>query len=305
MPAVADAPQLHHTQANGLSLASFEWRAARRGQGATLWLVHATGFHGRVWDEVVHRLPDRHVIAVEQRGHGRSQAAHFDSWAPFGDDQAALARAFGLQGAVGVGHSMGAHALVQAAAAVPGAFSRLILIDPVLLAPADYLHPPVPAGTLHPAAQRKHHFDSPQAMAQRFAARPPYSVFTTQALQDYCQHGLRPADGGQGGYQLCCAPAVEGQVYPLARNQPGIYASIRALDIPVQVVRARAQDPSVLPWDPMGSPTWPGLAGEFRHGQDIHWADRSHMVPMEDPARVAELIGQALTAAGAGPSQAG
>jgi lipase len=301
---MSDQPKLHHTLANGVSLASFEWRAAQRGHGPTLWLVHATGFHGRVWDEVVHRLPGRHVITPEQRGHGRSQAADFASWEDFGRDQAALAAAFNLQGAVGVGHSMGAHALVQAAAFAPGRFSQLILIDPVILAPADYHRSPLPPGTLHPAAQRKNQFDSAQAMAQRFADRPPYSVFTPQALADYCQHGLRPVGSEHGsgeGFQLACAPAFEGKVYPLAHANAGIYASIRALQIPVLVLRARPQDPGVLPWDPLGTPTWAGLAAEFRHGRDLQFMDKTHMLPMEDPALVAQQIDAVLSAAAARP----
>ena len=288
-------PHLQHTLANGILQASFEWRPALQGQGPTLWLVHATGFHARVWDQTIAHLPGRHVIAIEQRGHGRSQAAAFDNWSVFGHDQAALAQVFQLQGAVGVGHSMGAHALVQAAALVPGAFRQLVLIDPVLLAPADYLLPPPAPGTLHPSAGRKNQFESAQAMATRFAGRPPYSVFTPQALQDYCEHGLRPVDSSTGsGFQLACAPAFEGQVYPLARSYPGIYACIRALQIPVLVLRARPQDPSVMPWDPLGSPTWPALAAEFHDGRDLQLMDKTHMLPMEDPALLARLITQAM-----------
>ena len=90
-------PKLHHVPVNGLSLAGFEWRAPLRGIAPTLWMVHATGFHGRVWDQVIHHLPGRHVIAVEQRGHGRSSGTGFDSWADFGRDQAAMAAALDLQ----------------------------------------------------------------------------------------------------------------------------------------------------------------------------------------------------------------
>jgi pimeloyl-ACP methyl ester carboxylesterase len=284
-----DRPQLHRTPANGISMAHWEWRSESRGQGPTLWLAHATGFHGRVWDQMVALLPDRHIIAIEQRGHGRSQATDFDSWDVFGHDQAALAAAVDLQGAVGVGHSMGAHALVQAAALQPARFSQLILIDPVMGAPADYHLPPPPPGTLHPSAGRKDHFTSAQAMFDRFAERPPYSVFDRRALMDYCQHGLRHADSGHG-WQLACAPGFEGKVYPLARQHPAIYAAIRALQIPVLVVRARAQDPAIKPWDPLGSPTWPGLAQEFRHGRDLHLTDKTHFLPMEDPALAARLI---------------
>ncbi len=287
-------PTMRHVQANGISLAAFEWHTVRHGQGPTLWMVHATGFHGRVWDQVIHHLGGgHHVIATEQRGHGRSEAADFNTWADFARDQAALAAAFELQGAVGIGHSMGAYALVQAAAAEPSRFRQLVLIDPVLLAPAAYLLPPVPPGTLHPAASRKHRFDSVQTMFDRFVARPPYSVFNPQSLMDYCQHGLRPADDGQG-FQLACAPAFEGKVYPLARQEPGIYASIRALQIPVLVVRARPQDPAILPWDPLGTPTWAGLAKEFSKGRDLQLMDKTHMLPMEDPALTARLISEAI-----------
>lgn len=285
-----DQPQLHFTNAPGVRLAHFEWHADRRGAGPTVWLVHATGFHGRVWDQAVRCLPaGRHVIAIEQRCHGRSQAVPFDHWRRFGEDQAAQIDALGIRGAIGVGHSMGGHALVQAATLRPGAFSRLILVDPVMVDPAAYQLPPVPLGELHPASQRKNHFTSPQAMFDRFADRPPYAVFQRDALMDYCTHGLRHADSGHG-YELCCAPKHEGQVYPLARNFPETYDLVHQLDIPVLVVRARAQDPNVKPWDPLGSPTWPGLAAEFPRGRDLFRADRTHFLPMEDPALMAQLI---------------
>lgn len=286
-------PKLHHVPVDGLSLACFEWRAALRGSAPTLWMVHATGFHGRVWDQVIHQLPGHHVFAVEQRGHGRSGGSGFDSWADFGRDQAAMAAALDLQGAVGIGHSMGAHALVQAAAFEPARFRQLVLIDPVIRAPADYLQPPVAPGTLHPAAQRKNRFASAQEMFERFADRPPYSVFDTRSLHDYCQHGLKPAADGQG-FELACKPGFEGRVYPTAMGNAGVYASIRALQIPVLVLRARPQDPSIKPWDPLGTPTWPPLAQEFRFGRDLQLMDKTHMLPMEDPALVARLIADAI-----------
>ena len=293
--APAEAPQLHRVQANGIALAYFEWRAALRGQQPSLLLVHATGFHGRVWDQMIHHLPGRHVIAAEQRGHGRSQAADFDTWEAFGQDMAALAVHLGLQGAVGVGHSMGAYGLLRAAALQPGRFRQLILIDPVIHAPGTALAQRPAVIELHPAAQRKNQFESAEAMFQRFADRPPYAVFDRQALRDYCNHGLRPADNGIG-FQLACPPAFEGKVYPLSRFNPGIHDDIRALPIPVLVLRARPQDPAIKPWDTLGTPTWPGLAAAFPRGRDRQLLDKTHMMPMEDPAGVARLIAEAMAA---------
>lgn len=60
------------------------------------------------------------------------------------------------------------------------------------------------------------------------------------------------------------------------------------------VVRARPGDPAIPPWDPLGSPTWPGLAQEFHHGRDLALLDKTHMLPMEDPALVARLIHEAM-----------
>ena len=291
----AGAPRLHQVDDKDLRLACHEWRPALRGSTPTVLLVHATGFHGRVWQQTVDRLPHRHVIAPDLRGHGGSPAAPFSTWEPFGSDLASVTTAFDLQGALGVGHSMGAHALVQAAALEPGRFAQLLLVDPVLRAPSEYLGPPVPAGSLHPAAGRKNHFESARAMFERFVSRPPYALFDPAVLRDYCEYGLRPAPSGSG-FELCCAPAFEGSIYPLARQYPGIYACIRSLDIPVWVVRSREQDPTILPWDPLGSPTWPGLTAEFRQGHDQQFKDHTHFLPMEAPALMARLIEQAGSA---------
>lgn len=307
-----NTPQLIHVEANGLRLAAWEWFAERRGAEPSLLFVHATGFHGRVWDQVIHRLTEqlpepRHIVALELRGHGRSAlpthlpgGLPFLGWSDFGRDVAAAARVLGLEQALGIGHSMGAHSLIQAAAYEPARFRALVTIDPVLFEPEAYHRMDAfdaVAAAKHPAAARKNHFTSAQAMAERFADRVPYAGFDRQALRDYCEHALKPVVDAQGhhqGYELRCAPLTEAMIYSSALYNPGIYASIRALHIPVRVVRVRDRDPSVLPFDPLGSPTWAGLAAEFRHGHEVHLADCNHLVPMEDPARVAGLVREML-----------
>jgi hypothetical protein len=52
---------------------------------------------------------------------------------------------------------------------------------------------------------------------------------------------------------------------------------------PVLVVRARPQDPSVKPWDPLGTPTWPDLAQEFRFGRDLQLLDSAYRVERIQP----------------------
>jgi lipase len=286
-------PVLHRVVANGVSLAYFDWHPELRGLQPSLLMAHATGFHGRVWDQIITRLPNRHVIALEQRGHGRSQTTEIDGWGIFGRDLAAFATALDLHGVIGIGHSMGAHALVQAAAYEPARFARLVLIDPVILEPLVYHRTPAPEGTVHPAAGRLNRFESVQAMIDRFANRPPYSLFAPEALRDYCEYGLLPAEEG-GGFRLACAPITEARVYLTSWRNAGIYASIRALKIPVLIIRARLPAADRKAPDFGSSPTWTGLVSEFEDAREIYLADRSHLAPMEDPVGIAQLINDEL-----------
>jgi len=297
-------PTEHRVRANGIELAYFEWGRSHRGEGPTLLLVHATGFHARCWDPVIARLGARHVVAVDLRGHGRSEKSTITDWRVFGEDLADFVVALDLVDVVGVGHSMGGHALVDAAAACSTRFRRLVLIDPVIAAPDDY--PPSRAagpvahpdggwtiadvgGAPHPTARRKRFFPSAEAMIERFRDRSPYRVFRPEALRSYCTYGLLPTADGSG-FELACPPEVEASIYMTSRTNSSVYESVRALDLPVLILRAKLP-PAVRDFmDFSSSPTWPELVHAFRHGREVHLAEHTHFLPMEIPDRIAALI---------------
>lgn len=278
---------------NGIELAVFEWGRPLVGREPTLLMAHATGFHARCWDPVVRRLSERHVIAVDQRGHGRSQKTAIDHWQVFGRDLAELARALELRDAIGVGHSMGGHALVDAAAARPGAFQRLVLVDPVIASPDAYGEGGWTIASLggepHPTTKRKRRFSSPEEMEERFRDRVPYRVFQPEALRAYCTYGLLPAEDGDG-FVLACPPEIEASIYTTSRTNQGVHESVRALDIPVLVLRAKQPSEPRDVMDFSSSPTWVGLAAKFRYGREIHFPDHTHFLPMEIPEQISELI---------------
>ena len=145
---------------NGVNLCWFEWGPEFRQSGTTL-LVHATGFHARCWDQTVAHLGDRHVIAVDMRGHGRSDKKPPYTWDVFGSDLAGLIKALDLSHIVGAGHSMGGHSLCQAVAAQQSRFSRLVLVDPVILSPQAYAMFEPTSGESHPVSRRRNLFDDP------------------------------------------------------------------------------------------------------------------------------------------------
>jgi lipase len=287
MTTARPAPVTRFTPVNGIELAVHEW--ASDGSGPPLVFAHATGFHGRVWDAIAERFPAHPVHAFDLRGHGLSRAAPIEDWRLLASDVADFLAQSGIAGAVGIGHSMGAHTLLQVAADNPGRFAKLVLFDPVILAPEFY----APTEALytpdnpHPAIRRKRDFASAEAMIERFATRDPYDLFDARVFEDYCRHGLVPATSGDG-MELACAPEVEASVYASSRSNPGILDAATRVDIPVLVVRAKMTSLQ----DFKSSPTWPELAGRLPQGTDLYRPDMTHFHPFQDPADAARIIAE-------------
>ncbi len=225
------------------------------------------------------------------RGHGRSTGGPVEHWGEMARDICEFAEQLGIENAVGIGHSMGAHTLLQAAHDRPGAFGQLVLFDPVILAPEFYApsEPLFTAGNPHPASRRKRDFASPEAMIERFQDRDPYDLFNARVFEDYCRYGLLPCSDGEG-FELACPPEVEGSVYASSRSNAGILGTAKQVDIPVLVVRAKQLDLM----DFKSSPTWPQLASILPQGTDMHRPDRTHFHPFEDPADAARIISEAM-----------
>ncbi|MCH2568490.1 MAG: alpha/beta hydrolase [Pseudomonadales bacterium] len=275
----------HQSSLSGDQFCWYEWGEPEANRPSML-LVHATGFHGLCWRQVVECLPaEQHVIAPDMRGHGHTTNRGLINWAQMGADLTQLVDLWGLANAVGAGHSMGGHSLVQATAASPGAFSSLLLIDPVIKAPDIYdtatrSMPSDPSE--HPVARRRSSFASPKAFADNLRGRGGYRFFTEPALMDYCEYGLIKAGGA---CQLACPPLVEATIYT-ETDRTDIMACIQAVDVPVTVLRAKPRNPEGG-MDFSTSPTWPELAMQFRRGTDVFLPEMSHFIPMQDPSLVA------------------
>lgn len=280
----------HKTIAAGdISLSYFEWNGDADIGLSPMIFSHATGFHARVWDAVIGHFPGRRVISLDLRGHGRSTGGPIDRLRSFSDDVTAFIDALGINHATGIGHSMGAHTLAQAASERGGAFARLVLFDPVILAPAFYApqEPLFTPDNPHPASKRKRDFASPEAMIERFGGRDPYDLFDRRVFEDYCRFGLLPKPDGEG-YELACAPEMEASVYAAGRSNPAILDVMARLDVPALIVRAKQTSFQ----DFKSSPTWPALASIMPRGEDMPRPDMTHFHPFQDPADAARIIAE-------------
>lgn len=283
-------PREHRQSTPAGDICWFEW--GEPGEGASLLLLHATGFHARLWDQVVAALPPgTHAIAPDHRGHGRSfRPAILSDWGANADALLPLVDRLAARPLVGCGHSMGGHVLTRLSALRPAAFQHLVLIDPVIMDPSLYKGAadiPVPDPADHPVARRRNRWDSEAAMRERFADRAPYSRWDPAVLADYCRYGLLPAADGEG-LELACPPALEASMYQNAlRTDPHVWLGDVAA--PVTLIRAPAGERGD-PLDFSQSPTWTGLGPAIGAVRDELWADCSHFIPMEAPGRVAALL---------------
>ena len=276
-----ERPELRIVNVDGLDLAVWEWP----GDGPPLIFTHATGFHGRLWDYVIRRLPGRRCLAVETRGHGRSGRPDEPyRWRYLGHDLTGVLRSLGVNGAYGIGHSSGGHSMVQAAALGQEFFGAMLLVDPSIFPESRYGGAPRDfAFTL----RRKNVWQSTQEMVERFEKRLPFVNWKPEILRSYCEFGLVP-DGDH--LQLACPPSAEASIYEESlKPEANIYAEVAKVAAPVTVLRAGTiRKPGEL--DLAASPTAPDLATRFVRGRDVVLDGASHFIPMEFPDRVIEEV---------------
>lgn len=280
-------PVEHRTWVDNVDLCWFEW-GARSARSPTILLVHATGFHARCWDQTVARLPGEHVIAIDMRGHGRSDDAPPFTWDRFGADLTAFIDSLGLDRLIGVGHSMGGHCVVQAAASRPSMFDALVLVDPVILPPAAYAAWQASAPEDHPVSRRRARFESPDALRAQLEGRGGFAAWLPEVLDDYCRWGLVPANDGDG-LVLACPPLVEAAIYTGSAGTD-IFDEVRRVECPVTILRAESRPLGEATMDFSKSPTWPDLATRFLNATDVYRPDLTHFIPMQAPALVAGHI---------------
>jgi pimeloyl-ACP methyl ester carboxylesterase len=273
-------PELIHLSVDGLDLAVWDWP----GENPPLLFTHGNGFHGRCWDQVVALFPNRHCLAPDARGHGRSAKPEPPyHWTYFGDDLSKIVGQLGITGAIGVGHSMGGHTITATAARRPETFAALLLLDPTIWEPTTYGTKPLNTFVVR---HRRERWPSPQTMFDRLGWRPPFSRWKKEVLRDYCDWGLLQVDGE---YHIACPPEIEASAHECAKEREAdLHPLVPSIICPVTVLRAGTSARRFF--NPEPSPTDPELASKFPRGKDVLLGEISHFIPMEAPELVAEYV---------------
>ena len=253
--------------------------------GPLLAFSHATGFCRDVWEPVIDEARLQGIagpmVSWDHRAHGGSDKPPLpiDWWDTARDALAVLAGA--SQPVIGVGHSMGAAALLMAEILAPGTFAAIVAIVPIVFPPPyqpiDH-HPLVQS-----ALRRRPSFASHQEALSNFASKAVFSGWDARALEAYVNGGLR-SEGEE--WVLACPPEYEAAFFAAAPLH-GAWDRLGEITPPVRVVAGRDSDSH--PADFAAA-----QASRLGNGTLEVVEGSGHFLPMEQPGRVAEIIGQAI-----------
>jgi pimeloyl-ACP methyl ester carboxylesterase len=254
-----------------------------------LHLAHANGFPPETYRCLAEPLRGQFSV-VSMAGRplwDRRPPSVLTAWDLLADDLAHGLRARRFEGVVGVGHSLGAVITLLAAAASPGLFAAVVLIDPVLLTGWSTLLWRVMTGLglrrLLPisrgARRRRDRWPSRQAVHDSWSGARVFSGWDRHALDDYIDCGVVDADGG--GVELAYPKAWEARVFETA--PASVWHVLTSLDMPILLIQGEQTDPFLRP--------------ASRRARTVLGPDRvvivpgtSHLVPMERPREVARRI---------------
>lgn len=265
-------------ESDGLRLHVIDWG----GSGPVAILHHATGFLSRVYDPLARHLTRSfRVFGFDARGHGLSDKPSGGyRWEAFIADLVAVVTALGIEGALGIGHSLGGTTVAGAAAAHPGLFRRAVLLDPILL-PREFRNIFKDRNPMSEAALRRRDlWPSREAVLASYAPRPPFENWRHEALDAYVEHGFEPA--AEGGVRLRCPPAVEAQIFSMALDFDG-WGQLDRIVEPTLVVRGETSDT-------FSERDMAQAMSRLRRGESATITGSGHLFPMEKPERLAEVV---------------
>jgi len=267
------------TASAGHTIAWVRWETPHPEQ--RLFFVHATGFCKELWRPVIDELVDRGLefsaTAIDHMGHGAS-TRNWDvpvDWWQNGRDEVQCGG--GIPFDMVVGHSSGAGNAVLAALIDPEFTHRLVLIEPILLPP------PYVQDTQHPlvvgALRRKRRFESREAAYANFHGRGVFATWDERAFDAYMAYGF--VDQPDGSVVIACDPRHESEYFGAATAHGG-WERMGEIGVPVHIVAGETSDSH--------PPEFVELQRERFGGTSEIVAGVGHLVPMEAPGVVAEIV---------------
>lgn len=220
------------------------WRSAPSGK-PLIQFVHGNGLCCLAYSPFLNELLKAYdLFLFDIQGHGDSDTGtQFLGW----EQQAAIMSdiwqvyqsEYGEVRRLGLGHSMGGVLTLLRASRFKSDFSRLCLIDPVLLSPSmilgarlDQLLRTKRAMPLAEQARRRVNGWPDEHAAFRFFHRQPFfKAWSSASLNAFIQHGLKPENGK---LKLKCPPSMEASIFDSVPHS--LWPAIKKLRTPTDIL---------------------------------------------------------------------
>lgn len=253
------------------------------GDGPAVVLLHGTTANLGVWDAVVEILgTDVRTIAVDQRGHGRSDKPSSGyGMNEYTHDLAELVEALDCGPVVVVGHSLGARNAVVLGARRPDLVAGVVAVDYT-----PFVEPEVLDDLQARVAGGDRHFATRTELMEYLRDR--YTLITDDAVRRRADYGY-VAD--ERGLRPLAAPGAMEQTVDGLRTD--FLEEARTIGVPVTLIRGQL---SRIVSDQAFARTRT-LRPDF-HALELPGVD--HYVPEERPDVVAEAVAQMLARTPAG-----
>jgi 3-oxoadipate enol-lactonase len=242
-----------------------------KGEGPPIVFVHGLGGTLHVWHGVMDALAlHHHVVALDLRGHGRSDAKNQFSIKSFAQDVEALIAALELPPVTLVGHSMGTLVAQQLALLKPETVDNLVLVGGI-----SYFEPPVK-----------------EAYAQR--ADTVEAEGMDALIEAWIPGALSPRNAAMH-------PQVVGLLRDMfLRNDPASYAkTCRAIAKAPAIAREDIGQPTLLVVGDHDRSTPIAMTEELHREIPVSLVrvvpNAAHWVPLEQPDSIAAAILEFLT----------
>jgi pimeloyl-ACP methyl ester carboxylesterase len=267
------------------------------GDGAPLHFLHANGYPPECYQPLFAHLQNQyHVFGMKLRPLWDGQNKDdFQDWHPYSDDLLRFLSDHTVDPVIGVGHSIGGIVTLRAALRNPQKFRALILIDPVLFVPSflvgwnfiraiglgEKTHPLIPA-----ARRRRREFSDLDILFRSYRSKSVFRYMSDESLKAYITGITKPK--ADGGYELAYTPEWETHIYLTGMRDHDLWRGLQKLEIPTLIIRGNETDTFL--------PNAERLVKKKNPKIQIHtMKNATHILPLEHPREVAEIITNFLT----------
>ena len=254
------------------------------GEAPTVILLHATGFFPWLWHPIARELAGSHrIIAPYFCGY---RPVDLDrgglAWPLLAEDLAILCERLAIDAPILVGHSMGATVAAYAEAIHGLGAAGMVLIEPIVFPSEAYRSPPRlednPLASR--ALRRRNRWQDAAEVKAYLRTKALFADWTAEMLDLYVAYGT--VAHPESGLQLTCPPSREAAIFmgATARNP---WPLLSAITCPVLVVEGTRSDIRQ-------SIDFSAVAARFPHGRHQSVNGAGHLIPMEKPARILEIL---------------